>query len=330
MSDSPGEQNTLRRSQRVRTNLGLPPIDVRTEDTPRRRRRSSSSREPEDRTVVAVNETNNRRMQPVSEGSEDNDSPFNDTFVRNEASRINARAGSTNRRDPNHFDPGEMSDRASRYDSAEDLPQGLRSDYPEDETPAVRGPTPGIEGGETRPVVNVGEPGPSTATGAASAEPATQRGMEMTALQTRLLDRMHSHNMEHHQRLNDMQERFEQRLVEETSRLRETAQREHALELGAFREEAEDARRESQEMRQQMEDLMASVDRLTRETREQTSRSHHRSSRHAQSSPRRSRREDRHRNDPERIQARAARSERRRRDEEREETRRHEEREQGT
>ena len=119
MSDSPGEQNTLRRSQRVRTNLGLPPIDARTEDTPRRRRRSSSSREPEDRTVVAVNETNNRRMQPVSEGSEDNDSPFNDTFVRNEASRINARAGSTNRRDPNHFDPGEMSDRASRYDSAE-------------------------------------------------------------------------------------------------------------------------------------------------------------------------------------------------------------------
>ena len=87
----------------------------------------------------------------------------------------------------------------------------------------------------------------------------------MTALQTRLLDRMHSHNMEHHQRLNDMQERFEQRLVEVTSRLRETAQREHALELGAFREEAEDARRESQEMRQQMEDLMASVDRLTRE-----------------------------------------------------------------
>ena len=213
MSDSPGEQNTLRRSQRVRTNLGLPPIDARTEDTPRRRR-SSSSQEPEDRIVVAVNETNNRRMQPVSEGSEDNDSPFNDTFVRNEASRINARAGSTNRRDPNHFDPGEMSDRASRYDSAEDLPQGLRSDYPEDETPAVRGPTPGIESGETRPVVNVGEPGPSTAIGATSAEPATQRGLEMTALQTRLLDRMHSHNMEHHQRLNDMQERFEQRLVE--------------------------------------------------------------------------------------------------------------------
>ena len=114
-------------------------------------------------------------MQPVSEDSEDNDSPFNGTFVRNEASRINARAGSTNRRDPDHFDPGEISDRASHYDSAEDLPQGLRSDYPEDETPAVRGPTPGIEGGETRPVVNVGEPGPSTATGAASAEPATQR-----------------------------------------------------------------------------------------------------------------------------------------------------------
>ena len=143
----------------------------------------------------------------------------------------NARAGSTNRRDPNHFDPGEVSDRASRYDSAEDLPQGLRSEYPEDETPAVRNPIPEIGEGEIRPVVNVGEPGPSTATGVAPAEPATQRGLEMTALQTRLLDRMHSHNMEHHQRLNDMQTRFEQRLVEETSRLRETTQREHALEL---------------------------------------------------------------------------------------------------
>ena len=120
MSDSP----TLRRSQRVRANLGLPPVDTRIEDTPRRRR-NSSSREPEERTVVAVSDANNRRMQPVSEDSEDNDSPFNDTFVRNEASRINARAGSTSRRDPNHFDPGEVSDRASRYDSAEDLPQGL-------------------------------------------------------------------------------------------------------------------------------------------------------------------------------------------------------------
>ena len=119
MSDSPGEQNTLRRSQRVRTNLGLPPIDVRTEDTPRRRR-SSSSREPEDRTVIAVTDMNNRGMRPVSEDSEDEDSPFNGTFVRNEASRINARAGSTNLRDPNHFDPGKVSDRASRYDSAED------------------------------------------------------------------------------------------------------------------------------------------------------------------------------------------------------------------
>ena len=136
---------------------------------------------------------------------------------------------------------------------------------------------------------------------------------------------MHSHNMEHHQRFNDMQERFEQRLVEETSRLRETAQREHTLELSAFREEAEDARRENQEMRRQKEDLMASVNRLTRETREQNNRNHHRSSRPAQSSPRRSRREDRNRNDPERVQARAARSERRRRDEEREEARRQEE-----
>ena len=258
--------------------MGLPPLDARTEDTPRRRR-SSSSREPEDRTVVAVIDTNNRRMRPVSEDSEDEDSPFNGTFVRNEASRINARAGSTNRRDPNHFDPGEVSDRASRYDSAEDLPQGLRSDHPEDEVPAVRNPIPEIGEGEARPVVNVGEPGPSTANEAAPAEPATQRGLEITALQTHLLNRMHSHNMEHHQRFNDMQERFEQRLVEETSRLRETAQREHALELGAFREEAEDARRENQEMRRRMEDLMVSVDRLARETREQNSRSHHRSSR---------------------------------------------------
>ena len=323
MSDSP----TLRRSQRVRANLGLPPVDARMEDTPRRRR-NSSTREPEDRTVVAVSETNSRRMQPVSEDSEDNDSPFNDTFVRNEASRINTRAGSTSRRDPNHFDPGEVSDRASHYDSAEDLPQGLRSDYPEEETPDGRAPPPGIGRAETRSVVNVGDPGPSAATGDVSAEPATQRGAEMTALQTHLLDRMHSHNMEHHQRLNDLQERFEQRLAEETSRLRETAQREHALELGTFREEAEDARRENQEMRRCMEDLMVSVDRLSRETREQNSRSQQRSSRHARSSPRRSRREDRHRNDPERVQARAARSERRRRDEEREETRRHEEWEQ--
>lgn len=115
MSDSP----TLRRSQRVRANLGLPPVDTRIEDTPRRRR-NSSSREREERTVVAVSDANSRRMQTVSEDSEDNDSPFNDTFVRNEASRINARAGSTSRRDPNHFDPGEVSDRASHYDSAED------------------------------------------------------------------------------------------------------------------------------------------------------------------------------------------------------------------
>ena len=131
MSDSPGEQNTLRRSQRVRTNMGLPPLDVRTEDTPRRRR-SSSSREPEDRTVIAVTDMNNREMRPISEDSEDEDSPFNGTFVRNEASRINARAGSNNRGDPNHFDPGEVSDRASNYDSAENTPQGLRSDHPED------------------------------------------------------------------------------------------------------------------------------------------------------------------------------------------------------
>ena len=126
-----------------------------------------------------------------------------------------------------------------------------------------------------RSVVNVGDPGPLVTTGDASAEPAIQRGSEITTLQTRLLDRMHSHNMEHQQRLNDMQERFEQRLVEETSRLRETAQREHALELGAFREEADDARRENQEMRRRMEDLMVSVDRLARETREQNSRSQH-------------------------------------------------------
>ena len=205
MSDSP----TLRRSQRVRANLGLPPVDTRMEDTPRRRR-NSSSREPEERTVVAVSDANNRRMQPVSEDSEDNDSPFNDTFVRNEASRINARAGSTSRRDPNHFDPGEVSDRASRYDSAEDLPQGLRSDYPEEGTPDGRVPPPGIGRAETRSVVNVGDPGPSAATGDISAEPATQRGSEMTTLQTRLLDRMHSHNMEHQQRLNDLQERSEQ------------------------------------------------------------------------------------------------------------------------
>ena len=52
--------------------------------------------------------------------------------------------------------------------------------------------------------------------------------------------------MEHHQRFNDMQEWFEQRLVEETSRIRETAQREHVLEMIAFREEAEDARQENQ------------------------------------------------------------------------------------
>ena len=102
-------------------------------------------------------------MQPVSEDSEDDDSPFNGTFVRNEASRINARAGSTNRGDPNHFDPGEVSDRASHYDSAEDLPQGLRSDHPKDEVPAVGNPIPETEVGETRPPVNENGPGPSTA-----------------------------------------------------------------------------------------------------------------------------------------------------------------------
>ena len=80
------------------------------------------------------------------------------------------------------FDPGEVSDRASRYDSAEDLPQGLRSDHPEDEVPAVRNPIPQIGEGEARPVVNVGEPGPSTANEAAPAEPATQRGLEVALL----------------------------------------------------------------------------------------------------------------------------------------------------
>ena len=135
------------------------------EDTPRRRH--SSSREPEDRTVIAAIDMNNRGMRPASEESENEDSPFNGTFVRNEASRINARAGSTNRGDPNHFDPGEVSDRASHYDSAEDLPQGLRSDHPEDEVPAVRNPIPEIGEGDARPVVNVGEPGPSTANEAA-------------------------------------------------------------------------------------------------------------------------------------------------------------------
>ena len=115
---------------------------------------------------------NNRGMRPVSEDPEDEDSPFNGTFVTREASRINARAGSTNRRDPNHFDPGEVSDRASRYDSAEDLPQGLRSDNPEDEVPAVRNPIPEIGEREARSAVNVGEPVPSTANEVAPAEPA--------------------------------------------------------------------------------------------------------------------------------------------------------------
>ena len=64
----------MRRSQRVRTNLGLPPLNGRTEDTPRRR--SSSSRELEDRTVIVVTDMNNRGMRPVSEDSEDEGSPL--------------------------------------------------------------------------------------------------------------------------------------------------------------------------------------------------------------------------------------------------------------
>ena len=108
-------------------------------------------------------------MQPVSEDSEDEDTPFNGTFVRNEASRINARAGSTNRGDPNHFDPGEVSDRTSHYDSAEDLPHGLRSDHPEDEVAAARNPIPETKVGEARPVVNEGGPDPSTANDVAPA-----------------------------------------------------------------------------------------------------------------------------------------------------------------
>ena len=190
MSGSLSEQNALRRSQRVRTNLGLPPHDPRVEDTPRRR--SSSSREQEDRTVTAATDLNNQGMQPISESSEDEDTPFNGTFVTNEASRINARAGYTNRGDPIHFDPGEASDRASHCDSAGDLPQGLRSDHtedevpvarnPEDEVPSARNPIPETEVGEARPAINENGPGPSTASNAAIAEPATQRGLEVTAL----------------------------------------------------------------------------------------------------------------------------------------------------
>ena len=178
MSGSLSEQNALRRSQRVRTNLGLPPHDPRVEDTPRRR--SSSSREQEDRTVTAATDLNNQGMQPISESSEDEDTPFNGTFVTNEASRINARAGSTNRGDPNHFDPGKASDRASHYDSAEDLPQGIRSDHPEDEVPTARNPIPESEVGEARSAVNENGPGPSTASDAATAEPETQQGLEIT------------------------------------------------------------------------------------------------------------------------------------------------------
>ena len=74
MSGSLSEQNALIRSQRVRTNMGLPPLDTRTEDTPRRR--NSSSREPEDRTVIAATDMNNRGMRPVSEDSEDEGSPL--------------------------------------------------------------------------------------------------------------------------------------------------------------------------------------------------------------------------------------------------------------
>ena len=103
MSGSSSEQNALRRSQRVRANFCLiPPHDPRVEDPPRKR---SSSREQEDRALTAATDMNNRGMQPVSEDSEDEDTPFNDTFVANKASRINARAGSTNPGDPNHFDP---------------------------------------------------------------------------------------------------------------------------------------------------------------------------------------------------------------------------------
>ena len=69
MSGSLTEQNALRNFQRVRSNLGLPPHDPRIEDISRRR--SSSSREPEDRTVIAATDMNNRGMQPVSEDSED-------------------------------------------------------------------------------------------------------------------------------------------------------------------------------------------------------------------------------------------------------------------
>ena len=68
---------------------------------------------------------------------------------------------------------GEASDRASHYDSAEDLPQGLRSDHtedevpvarnPEDEVPSARNPIPETEVGEARPARNENGPGPSTA-----------------------------------------------------------------------------------------------------------------------------------------------------------------------
>ena len=65
---------------------------------------------------------------------------------------------------------------------------------------------------ENSPAMNEGEPGLPTASNASAAEAATQQRYEVQALQSHLLNRIHSQNMDNHQRFNEMQERFEQRL----------------------------------------------------------------------------------------------------------------------